>query len=202
MQARVLTSNFPSKCTHPQPNKTSHFTTAWLCESACYHSADTSPSAGSAKRDVQLESQLPQGMSGDKLRALEEGPKLGEPAAPQPDAEPPRFVKEVRQGATLRAVYTSQLTDVRGRYNGQAMDIWAKDESLLAQHLYVLVYTFLVIADFCIPVLGCITYHGARCFYDFIMPCISGNISSCFFSRKFSFLPCPWEPEIWNYNGG
>ena len=34
-------------------------------------------------------------MSGDKLRALEEGPKLGEPAAPQPDAEPPRFIKEV-----------------------------------------------------------------------------------------------------------
>ncbi|XP_043190339.1 titin-like isoform X4 [Amphibalanus amphitrite] len=48
-----------------------------------------------AKRDVQLESQLPQGMSGDKLRALEEGPKLGEPAAPQPDAEPPRFIKEI-----------------------------------------------------------------------------------------------------------
>ena len=45
---------------------------------------------------MQLESQLPQGMSGDKLRALEEGPKLGEPAAPQPDAEPPRFIKEVR----------------------------------------------------------------------------------------------------------
>ena len=49
----------------------------------------------SAKRDVVFESQLPKGMSGDRLRTLEEGPKMGEPMSPETEAEPPRFVKEV-----------------------------------------------------------------------------------------------------------
>ena len=43
-----------------------------------------------------LESQLPKGMSGDRLRDLEEGPRMGEPTTPEAEAEPPRFVKEVR----------------------------------------------------------------------------------------------------------
>ena len=50
-----------------------------------------------AKRDVVLDSQLPKGMSGDRLRTLEEGPKMGEPMSPEAEAEPPRFVKEVSQ---------------------------------------------------------------------------------------------------------
>ena len=38
--------------------------------------------------------------------------------------------------------------------------------------------------------LGCVTYHGTRCSYDFIVSCISGNRSAGFISRKFSF-PLP-----------
>ena len=49
---------------------------------------------------------------------------------------------------------------------------------------------------------GCITYHSIRCSYDFIVPCISGNRLVCFISGKYPFLPCPWQPKIWNYTGG
>ena len=49
--------------------------------------------------------------------------------------------------------------------------------------------------------LGCITYNGTRCSYDFIMPCTSGNRLACFVSRKLSFPPCPRRQMIWNDNG-
>ena len=50
--------------------------------------------------------------------------------------------------------------------------------------------------------IGCTSYHGARCSYDFIGHCISGNRLASFIPLKFSFPPCPWQPKFWNYNGG
>ena len=50
--------------------------------------------------------------------------------------------------------------------------------------------------------LGCITYHVARCSYDFIMPRIYGNTFACFIFLKFSSPPCHWQPKFWNHNGG
>ena len=46
--------------------------------------------------------------------------------------------------------------------------------------------------------LGCITCHGSRCSYDFIMPCVRGNILACFIPLKKLSSPCPWQPKFWN----
>jgi len=47
-----------------------------------------------AKKNIDLDSQLPQGMSGEKLKALEQGPI---PAAPPPDDLPPEAPKFITQ---------------------------------------------------------------------------------------------------------
>lgn len=47
-----------------------------------------------AKRDIVLESQLPQGMSGEKLKALEQGP-VPEVVPEEKPQIPPKFLYEV-----------------------------------------------------------------------------------------------------------
>lgn len=69
-----------------------------------------------AKRDVVLDSQLPQGMSGDKLRDLEQGPSLGEPTAPEPEAGPPYFTKEVTSpDLKLRRIFLKHYANSIGQ---------------------------------------------------------------------------------------
>lgn len=48
-----------------------------------------------AKHNVILESQLPEGMSGEKLKALEEGPVQNKEIKDEVEAMPPRFLSQV-----------------------------------------------------------------------------------------------------------
>lgn len=48
-----------------------------------------------AKHNVILESQLPEGMSGEKLKALEEGPVQNKEIKDEVESMPPRFLSQV-----------------------------------------------------------------------------------------------------------
>lgn len=49
-----------------------------------------------AKHDVILESQLPDGMSGEKLKALEQGPVQEKIVKDEIEAIPPKFLSQVK----------------------------------------------------------------------------------------------------------
>lgn len=52
-----------------------------------------------AKKTIDFDSQLPSGMSGEKLKELERGP-VSEPPAEEPPRQPPRFITQI-QSATV-----------------------------------------------------------------------------------------------------
>lgn len=53
-----------------------------------------------AKKEIDFDSQLPSGMSGEKLKELERGPITEKITPPEPPKQPPRFITQI-QSATV-----------------------------------------------------------------------------------------------------
>lgn len=57
-----------------------------------------------SRKTIDFDSQLPQGMSGEKLKALERGPLPTAPPPEEPAAQPPKFITQVPSNVLLCCV--------------------------------------------------------------------------------------------------